>query len=99
MGVLDNVFDHVAAVMPEKRFASFQIQAATAFLIKRVDRPLDFCEAQLRVASGGDLAVPASEITLIGQHESTNQGSMFPEQMMTQHVIDAKYYRFHGLPC
>ena len=53
MGIVDNIIKTVVSIVPNKRFATLQVEATTAFLVEGIDCNTDFLEAQVLLPTGG----------------------------------------------
>jgi hypothetical protein len=98
VSILNDILDTVSSVTPEKGFPALKIQTAAALPVERVNHVCDFLKAQVFIATSGYPAVSAPQIALVGQYEAANEGDTLLEQMMTQYVLDAPCYGFHGQP-
>ena len=95
VSIVNDFFDTVSFVAPEKRFASMKVQTPSALLIVRVNDAGDFLETQMSITAAGYPTVSAPQVAFVSQYQATNEGDAPVGKMVTQYVLDAPYCGFH----
>jgi hypothetical protein len=97
VGITDNLIEALRSIVPEERFAAFQIKAATAFAAEDIDCRDDLREIQIHRPARINPAMPTAQIAAVGEHHPSDEGRRFPEKKVAGDVVQAERTGFQYL--
>ena len=73
VGVVDNIVEAVASVVPEEWFTAFKIEASAAFAVEGIDRGNGLREIEMHRTASVQFAVPAPQVAAVAEDQSADE--------------------------